>query len=295
MAASKEYKQTQILDQRMPHNYRASASCGIYGTYVMRYYIHPEAPIIKILDTNVKGQLTITISWKHNNPAPCTFCFEILFHQRHQNKKIRITTQDLRTKINNINTEHQCHVRVMAESILYKSVWSKWTGTSLPLHRFSIKNLCHKIEKWVHNDVKHKRMVEYTRNQFSGKTTAALCSVSSEEAHQEIKNIFIQFVTRDTMKIILNCFERCKSDIVKNSKNVSNIAEILCEFPVTELVKTIQENKIDGTSICEILEENIIFGVATGWSNEDNQQIKLMLFKHMSLKENQIINNINII
>eukprot|EP01084_Bolivina_argentea_P034118 63138_1 len=241
--------------------------------------IYPEIPEIYDMNTIIKGELEIKLS---KNMYGNTCYFEI---KPEIKKTIKTTYSSIKI---NIKPGLKYGVRVKAVNVLGDSGWSKWSETCLPLHRFSTDDLCSKIQKWIDNDIIYENILKEFKR-MSGYLPLP----------QKIKTAFLQFVTSDTLNIISDHFDEAFNDAFDEKAAVFEAEEKLCrtlyQFPARQLIGKIQNDKIDGEKIIDILQpnhDNIIY-VTTGWSKQEIAQFKLVLFKDRTFTEMQLREWIN--
>eukprot|EP01084_Bolivina_argentea_P246062 411869_1 len=253
----------------------------------------PETPTIKEIINYIKGELQIELSSNRIN----TFCLETDPEEKHMSN---ISSRDLSMTVTGINSNCKYKIRVMSINQFGKSAWSEWSETYLPLHRFSIDDLCNEIKQWIYDDINYKKLLHKISETFTENSMTGDFFYNKTPTFAEfwIKAAIKDLVTSETLQIILNCFNKWKDRELDNirSKSSEQMAQIMCSFPINRLIECMQENKIDGAKFIHILDEkeNNIFERTTGWCKNEIEQIKLMLCKHRTMYEKQIVGQINL-
>eukprot|EP01084_Bolivina_argentea_P012586 23554_1 len=109
-----------------------------------------------------------------------------------------------------------------------------------------------------------------------------------------VRDVMKRFMTHTSLNNALNSF---KNDELYIGKSAGEIAHILYNYPLDQLLFTIENTHIDGSKIIDIFwsENNnpIQINLFVGWEQNEVDQIKLMLQKYWSLTKHQFIDNIN--
>eukprot|EP01083_Nonionella_stella_P188413 694503_1 len=113
--------------------------------------------------------------------------------------------------------------------------------------------------------------------------------LSADDLKCIVKDEMLQFVTRDTLNVM---FSGCDLD----AQSVEQIATILCRYPLIKLLLQIQEQQVDGRKLIHMLIKDtnnaLNIKTETGWTNDDVEQIRLLVLKHMVLSKNEFMNKI---
>eukprot|EP01084_Bolivina_argentea_P320146 555449_1 len=277
----------------------------------------PVLPTIEHIN-HANDKLIINLKSKQLN----TFCFEIKSDDaQYAIPSQRNTTKTLNMEITGVHPNAKYHIRIKAINLFGETNWSGWhsqkhdeekitfsetsiTGkqtlktrdkniNDLPLHCFSVQDICQKLQQWLFNDVKHKKYLLQTQkifkqHQLNGQKMFYL---SAHDVKCIVKGEMLQFVTVETLNMIFDYFSKWKNlhhDSI-TSIPAEQIAEILYNHPVDRLVRRINDEHIDGEMMVEILEkgDDEIFSLTTGWDNEDIEQVKLLLLKCSSMTKKQ--------
>eukprot|EP01083_Nonionella_stella_P188414 694505_1 len=111
--------------------------------------------------------------------------------------------------------------------------------------------------------------------------------LSADDLKCIVKDEMLQFVTRDTLNVM---FSGCDLD----AQSVEQIATILCRYPLIKLLLQIQEQQVDGRKLIHMLIKDtnnaLNIKTETGWTNDDVEQIRLLVLKHMVLSQNEFMN-----
>eukprot|EP01084_Bolivina_argentea_P027935 51930_1 len=143
----------------------------------------------------------------------------------------------------------------------------------IPLHRFNVDDICNTIHKWVTNDIIHKAELKKTHELFlkhklSGDSLLTLSS-------NELKVILPQCITPESFNIISESIDQWKTDLPESvrSKTPQQIASILHNIPLNQLISAIKYSGIDGNKIIDILldNKNNFIKINTGWRDEEEQ------------------------
>eukprot|EP01084_Bolivina_argentea_P215747 366360_1 len=169
----------------------------------------------------------------------------------------------------------------------------------LPLHRFSVEDICNKLKLWIYDDINYKKHALKTKNVFvnRGLNGSKMEILSADNVKDIIKEKMLTFMTCNTLDIMIEYFSKWKNKDTKSvkSKSAEQIADILYEHPFNTLLKRINEERIDGQKMIVALQdqtENLI-EIETGWNEKEIKQIQLLFHKHKTLTKQQCIEKIN--
>eukprot|EP01084_Bolivina_argentea_P103924 186116_1 len=161
---------------------------------------------------------------------------------------------------------------------------------NIPLQRFTAQNICDTIKQWVVNDVDYNKYLIETEK-IMEKCQDYTDSKGDDEWMYDMKN----FVTEDTLNIIMNYYVkwRNRDSAEVQSTSIKQIAHILYNYPLNELIAYIESEQITGDKIIDILKEekNCMIKMVTGWTDRYIEQIELVLLKYRTFSKKQIIHN----
>eukprot|EP01084_Bolivina_argentea_P044187 81348_1 len=168
------------------------------------------------------------------------------------------------------------------------------TQYNLPLHRFTSKDICNKIKKWIQNDINYKKHLSQTISIFIKLSVngSNIKSLSTKDKN-ELQNQMSKLMTTDTLNIMFNHLEKLKTSSIQR-KFAQEIAHMLYDYPLNKLLNKIQDNKINGKQINQLFKKkNNIIKINTGWQQKEIDQLQLMLFKYRTFTKSQFIDNMN--
>eukprot|EP01084_Bolivina_argentea_P225301 380777_1 len=168
----------------------------------------------------------------------------------------------------------------------------------LSLHNFSCEDICNEIKEWVINDINYQSQLSkmktvFKKNKLSGDLMKVLDVWQSKNM---VKNELKKFMTDDTIYIIFNSFNKWKKrdpDIVK-TKTAEEIAHILFDYPLNNLLKRIKNENMNGKKFITSLDDNII-KYETGWNSDQVYQIISVLFRHDTFTKIEFKNHMNFV
>eukprot|EP01084_Bolivina_argentea_P049110 90376_1 len=163
---------------------------------------------------------------------------------------------------------------------------------NLPLYTFSAENVADKIKWWLYNDINYKNGLRKTLKIFSKSFGEILNSFSYKHMKTIVKDHLLKFMTEKTLEIMFKYFEKRKKQKESEfrSKSPAKIAYILYNYPLDNLLRKINH---DGKSFIKRFERNDKFiEQATGWKSHDIYQINAILFRHSTLKTDNIMQKI---
>eukprot|EP01083_Nonionella_stella_P301759 1037058_1 len=159
----------------------------------------------------------------------------------------------------------------------------------IPLNQWSADDICATIARWIHNDIQHKSLCAETTEILNNHELFGdkLNYLSADDLKCIVKDETLQFVTRDTLHVM---FSGCDLD----AQSVEQIATILCRYPLIKLLLQIQEQQVDGRKLIHMLIKDtsnaLNIKTETGWTDDDVEQIRLLVLKHMVLSQNEFMN-----
>eukprot|EP01083_Nonionella_stella_P073619 199220_1 len=167
------------------------------------------------------------------------------------------------------------------------------------LHRFTPQQLCHHIKQWILNDIDYKSHLSQTMRIFSEYKLSGQ-NMRLESTHSVkciVKKALLSFMTDDTFDIMFNCYEEWNNEDPQDveSKSARQIGDILFHYPLNNLLRRINDETIDGVQFIRLLrEDNVdIIGDATGWDEDEVNQIQSVLFRHHICTESEFQKNMN--
>eukprot|EP01084_Bolivina_argentea_P094409 169717_1 len=167
----------------------------------------------------------------------------------------------------------------------------------IPLHRFSITDICNKITNWIHNDINYAKYLETTINVFKARKLNG--TKISNYASNDIKCIVepdLKYITSNTLKITFDLFDKYQNENTYDiaSKSAEDIAKILYDFPLINFISKIKEKSIDGQKFIDDYVNNTGFiQKVTGFDRDEIYQIRAVLFKEFTYTQKQFILNID--
>ena len=175
---------------------------------------------------------------------------------------------------------------------------------NIPLHRYSVVNVCDTLQWWLFNDKSHQQKLETFQNIFDQCSLdgAELVRISSKETRKILdgsdwKDKPDDIMTIQTVNILLHHLDELKKTdpIDLKYKTAKYIAYILYYHPMIRLLSYIRENAISGQKLLDILQESNanVFRSITGWNEHELQQIQLLFYQYVSLTKKQFIKNMN--
>ena len=162
-----------------------------------------------------------------------------------------------------------------------------------PLNQFTATDIIHKINEWVTNDVNYKRNLSQTKQTFNKYELSAQSSANSMKL--SVQNDLSAFITTDTLNIMFHCFEQWKDkepDDVK-SKAAEQIAHILFNYPLNNLLTRIKDENITGKQFLDSLNGKSIIQIETGWNDDEIYQIQAVLLKYHTFTQSEFNENMN--
>eukprot|EP01083_Nonionella_stella_P019694 54691_1 len=139
-----------------------------------------------------------------------------------------------------------------------KRITAQWNGNGLPLHRFTAKDICNKLQWWIYNDINFEHyllqtMQLFTKHNLSGQI---MSNLPTNSVKLIVQNQMETFMTPHTFNIMLEYLEKWKmKDVnVLKSKSAAEIGYILYTYPVHKLTKKIIDDGIDGKRLLKYLE-----------------------------------------
>eukprot|EP01084_Bolivina_argentea_P262863 444710_1 len=172
----------------------------------------------------------------------------------------------------------------------------------VPLHRFSIQDICNKIDTWVRNDIKQKRNITEIIKIFKRYQIKRYLKpeIPVDLTKDHVKAEMLVFMSEETLNIIFECFDGWKqqnpNNIAIESQSIDQIVDMLYNFPLQNLLKQIKNEHIDGTSLKELIfEENIqnVIQSHTGWFEQDILQLIALLLKDHTFTEAEFKKNMD--
>eukprot|EP01084_Bolivina_argentea_P130100 229697_1 len=243
-----------------------------------------------------------SMTWNHQNNVSIAslqqfisnrfdmYMFLLEYMDRHKNTMLINNDMDLNTAIKCAQDEKRNELEISV---------SEYSPPDLPLHRFTVNDICDILKNWVYNDINHKKFLLKTQEIFKqrklyGKKVSYL---SGEDVKCIVKDEMIHFMTVETLNIIFDFFENWKNqDLSMTTKSAEEIAYILYYYPLQRLIEKIDDEQIDGAEIIVRLFEtgtDNIFKSETGWCDLEIEQIQLLFSRYNGFNKNQFIYNMN--
>eukprot|EP01084_Bolivina_argentea_P237941 399772_1 len=162
----------------------------------------------------------------------------------------------------------------------------------IPLHKFTANDICHVISKWVHNDKNYKKHIKKTERIFKshelGIEKIKILSVADIKCI--VKEEMLKFTTQNTLDIMFKRLaEWIKKDHTSSTLTYQNIANILCNHPLNQLIARIKRENIDGQRF--IKADPQFIADETGWDDKQVEQIQLIIMKYNTFTREQFIKN----
>eukprot|EP01084_Bolivina_argentea_P030442 56418_1 len=167
----------------------------------------------------------------------------------------------------------------------------------VPLHQYTVEDICDTIQQWVCNDINYKKYLLKTKRIFKQHNLSGqkMYYLSAEDVKCIVKEELLVFMTSKTVNIIFQCFDQWKKENSECIASMSSdrIVNKLYKYPIERLIKKINDEQIDGTKMVNILDKdmNHIFKSQTGWNNEEIEQIRLLLSRKNSMTKKQFESN----
>eukprot|EP01084_Bolivina_argentea_P121784 215836_1 len=169
----------------------------------------------------------------------------------------------------------------------------------IPLHRFTVDDICIVIKHWIYHDINFKKCLSETQKQFREQNVSGeqLAKLSANEVTKLIQNALSGAnQTEKTRDIICQYFEEeCRKNLNEFiSMSATKMAYTLCVYPLNCLISNLRKNEIDGLKIMDNLktEKQNIIRAATGWKQEESDQIKLIFARYVCFSLEQFTANI---
>eukprot|EP01084_Bolivina_argentea_P060390 110336_1 len=163
----------------------------------------------------------------------------------------------------------------------------------LPLHQFTVSDICNTLTQWVRNDINYKRNLLRTTDIFNEHKLHGekLMHIEAEDVKSIVQQKMLSFITIDTLNIIFSYLAELKHQNPKSvaENSTEDIVNTLYNYPLKRLIRKIKDENINGEVIIDILqkEKNNIFQSETGWSGEELEQIRLLFFRYNTLTRKQ--------
>eukprot|EP01084_Bolivina_argentea_P308159 532769_1 len=165
----------------------------------------------------------------------------------------------------------------------------------LPLSRFTPNDIANKITSWVEQDINYQKYSKQTKQICThfGLSGNLMCVLKPEQVKLIIKDEMLKFMTPETLDVI---FDRCSewkdlnSEEDIKSKSTDEIADILYNFPLNNLINRIYDENIDGKYF---MTKQCIITEATGWDLDDSYQIENIILKHHTFIRKKFIQHMN--
>eukprot|EP01084_Bolivina_argentea_P299604 516448_1 len=196
------------------------------------------------------------------------------------NEAIKINEFKIERKKNLISLEEMLEKRkVDAQDLREDLIDIRLT----PLRLFTCDDLTLLISCWIKNDVEHiarsKKILEYIalKNKFSGIEIVRI----KDHLKVLLEKHILPYMTMSTFDVIYNCLTVMIQKTWIYNQSASDIANMICDYPLEALCDYIEENDINGESIINnSIEFASVMEKCTGWSKDNIDQITALFMRH---------------
>eukprot|EP01083_Nonionella_stella_P105141 302268_1 len=163
-----------------------------------------------------------------------------------------------------------------------------------PLCQFTTNDLCGAFTQAFRNPSSEKSISHletiFTEHEISGNKW-----MQSHDIKDTVKAQMLDFMTEATFNIIFQSFDQFKKndnrDIV--SKSANQMARILYEYPLKQLLTALRKDRIDGQRIIGILDDIKYIRTHTGWGDKQIHEIKSALLRNWTFTKKEFIDHMN--
>eukprot|EP01084_Bolivina_argentea_P054193 99408_1 len=172
----------------------------------------------------------------------------------------------------------------------------------LPLHKFTVEDICNKLKYWVYNDINYKKhllqtMEIFSKFMLSGHVVTILPINNTKSLVQNDMSVFISL---NCINILFHSLENWKNqlndeDIINAKiKSAPHIAYMIYAYPLIKLISQFNKQKINGQKFIQMLGsignemENI-----TGWNSDEIYQCFSLLLQHKTFTRDEFVNKIH--
>eukprot|EP01084_Bolivina_argentea_P302072 521342_1 len=171
---------------------------------------------------------------------------------------------------------------------------NKETSLCLPLHKFSIEDICNVIQRWVYNDINHKKYLFQTMKLLSDRKISTYYSI--DNVKRIIQTDLLAFMTCSKLTVDI-MFDSLKELMQKDASVITNksapeIGFLLYHFPLNSLLRYIKKKKISGANFQNEFEKQFIEN-QTGWTTKEAQQIAAVLFRFKTFTKHEFETNMD--
>eukprot|EP01083_Nonionella_stella_P069118 184085_1 len=167
----------------------------------------------------------------------------------------------------------------------------------VPLHRFTVKDICNTLKQWVYHDIRYKSNLQKTQQIFNRRKLngAKIKHLAPEDVKHIVKDELLQFMSAQTLDIMFDYLRRWKEYNEEDiwPKPAQDIAYTLYNYPLLRLVHRMRNESMDGGHMIEILDtqRHNMIGAETGWEKEEVEQIGLLFMRLNTFTRQQFMDN----
>eukprot|EP01083_Nonionella_stella_P299113 1015006_1 len=164
----------------------------------------------------------------------------------------------------------------------------------MPLTQFTVEDMMNTIANWVQNDMNYRRHRLQTTSIFSKHQLGGnkMVILSGDDAKRIVKEEMLKVITLNTLDIMFDGFDKLKEANVEalQPKSAEQIAQVLFEYPLGQLLTRIKTDRIDGKAFVESVAGDSVHKLnviqqETGWKEAEIEQIHLILFRGATLRK----------
>eukprot|EP01083_Nonionella_stella_P175247 609787_1 len=158
---------------------------------------------------------------------------------------------------------------------------SKYEEKHIPLNKWTVSDISGRILTFILNDLDYQSHLSRTqavfaRHKLNGEK---LMYLSSDDVKCIIKDDMLQFITPHTLHIM--CAAIYHDEHLHIPYTCEQIACMLYNYPIHQLLRAIEQHKLDGKGMIDIL----TMQTACGWKADEMEQIRLLLENEMICTE----------
>ena len=170
---------------------------------------------------------------------------------------------------------------------------------SLPLHRFTPRDVCNTIKQWLLNDVDYRKNLKRTMKIFSDASvsggTLQMQLMPIKMMELLVRENMLKCVSMQTLTVILDGFEGWrasnKADVV--AQPVPDIAYRVFQMPLNALMNKIADENVSGEQFIALVKSQSDFiADETGWNDDDIHQLTGCLMSHHTLMRPMLIEHV---
>eukprot|EP01083_Nonionella_stella_P069112 184071_1 len=185
----------------------------------------------------------------------------------------------------------QQHPLVSPSIDISKTISSQSTTNHIPLTQFTADDMVNSITNWIQHDIDYQFNISQTKTIFSKHELSGekMTILSGDDAKRIVKDKMLEFIALSTLNIMFDGLDKWKEGNQENlqSKSSDQIAQILFEYPLRQLITRIKTEGVDGQAFIKSVNKINIIQQETGWKEDEIEQIHSVLFKAMVLSEDR--------